>query len=61
MRRDDADRDATAFFRGLFEGSLPYRLVHESRITSALFPWIPIHSSVGCPVFVFERIDPVHR
>jgi hypothetical protein len=57
MRRDDADADATNFFRALFEGRLPYRMVHESTIASSLFPRIGIHASVGCPMFVFERVD----
>jgi hypothetical protein len=57
MRRDDADADATRFFRGLFEGRLRYRLVHESRIASDVFPRVDLHASVGCPIFVFERED----
>jgi hypothetical protein len=57
MRRDDDDTDATTFFRALFDGRLPYRLVHESRFVSPLFPRIFLHGSVGCPVFVFERAD----
>lgn len=57
MRRDDANEDATAFFRGLFDGHLPYRLVHEARIRSTVFPPIGMHGSVGCPMFIFERND----
>jgi len=57
MRRDDANEDATTFFGGLFAGRLPYRLVHESRIASNVFPRISLHASVGCPMLVFERND----
>jgi hypothetical protein len=57
IRRDDANADATAFYRGLFGGRLPYRLAHESRIRSTVFPNVDIHASVGCPMYVFERID----
>jgi hypothetical protein len=57
IRRDDANADATAFFHGLFSGRLPYRLVHESRIESTVFPNVDIHASVGCPMYVFERTD----
>lgn len=53
QRADAADPDATGFFRGLFRGDLPYRLVHESRIRSFERSWM--HSSLGCPMFTFER------
>jgi len=53
QRADNADADATTFFRGLFHGELPYRLVHEARIRSFERSWM--HSSLGCPMFTFER------
>ena len=53
QRSDAADADATTFFRSLFQGELSYRLVHESRIRSFERSWL--HSSLGCPMFTFER------
>ena len=55
LRRDDADEDATTFFRGLFDHRFRYRLAHESRMTSALFEPVDLHASLGCKVWVFER------
>ena len=55
QRADAADPDATGFFRGLFHGDLPYRLVHESRIRAFERSWM--HSSLGCPMFTFERTE----
>lgn len=53
QRADAADPDATTFFRSLFHGDLSYRLVHEARIRSFERAWM--HSSLGCPMFTFER------
>ncbi len=58
-QQDDAENaDATALFQGLFHHRVPYRLAHESRVTSTLFPRIHLHASLGCRVFVFERETP---
>jgi hypothetical protein len=56
QRVDAADADATTFFRSLFHGDLSYRLVHEARIRSFERSWM--HSSLGCPMFTFERVEP---
>jgi len=56
QRADAADADATTFFRRLFHGDLAYRLVHESRIRSFERSWM--HSSLGCPMYTFERTAP---
>jgi hypothetical protein len=58
QREDAENADATAFFRGLFDHRWPYGLVHESRVTSTVFPRVHLHASLGCPVFVFERDRP---
>src|SRR5262249_7541643 len=54
QRADAADPDATTFFRRLFHDELPYRLVHEAKIRSFERSWM--HSSLGCPMFTFERV-----
>lgn len=53
QRTDAADADATTFFRDLFHERLRYKLVHESKITAFERSWM--HSSLGCPMFIFER------
>ena len=53
QRADAADPDATGFFRGLFRGDLQYHLVHEARIRAFERSWM--HSSLGCPMYTFER------
>jgi hypothetical protein len=57
QRADAADHDATTFFRELFHGTLSYRLVHEARIRAFERSWM--HSSLGCPMYTFERISSV--
>lgn len=54
QRADAADPDATTFFQRLFREELSYRRVHEARIRSFEHSWI--HSSLGCPMFTFERV-----
>jgi len=54
---DAADRDAVAFFRGLFAGARGYRLAHTSSLGSRLWSPIDYHASTSRTIWVFERQD----
>jgi hypothetical protein len=54
--RDAQDADATAFFGGLFEGRLGYRMVHDTKIKDGWFRPIEIHASLNCRTTTFERL-----
>ena len=49
------DADATRLFQALWAGQLAYHVVLEARVRSNIFPRAELHSSLGCPTFIFER------
>jgi 4-amino-4-deoxy-L-arabinose transferase-like glycosyltransferase len=51
------DQDGTPFFEGLFRGERGYRLVHVSDYDTRWFRRVDINASLGCSVYVFERIS----
>jgi hypothetical protein len=55
QRADAADPDATTFFRRLFKNELSYRVVNHAEITAFERSWM--HSSLGCPMYTFERVE----
>jgi len=55
LQRQFADTDARGYFTALYAGTLPYRLVHQSRYEAGLFPAMHIHESLDESVDIFER------
>lgn len=51
-----AKTGARAYFRQLYAGKLPYRLVHQSHYAPSFWPDVRIHESLGEPVQIFERL-----
>lgn len=49
------DRPAGDHFRDLLAEKLAYRIAHESRFESRIWPWVDIHVSTGQPVWILER------
>ena len=49
------DRPAGDHFRDLLAEKLAYRIAHESRFESRVWPWVDIHVSTGQPVWILER------
>lgn len=49
------DEASRAFFHGLAEGRIGYRLAHLSTLTSSVWPRYPIHSSTAEDIRIFER------
>jgi hypothetical protein len=49
------DQASRAFFHGLAEGTIGYRLAHLSTEASSVWPRYPIHSSTAEDIRVFER------
>jgi hypothetical protein len=48
---------ARAYFRQLYAGRLPYRLVHQSVYDLGIWPMVRIHESLGETIQVFERVS----
>jgi len=48
--------DARRFFIALKLGELPYRLAHESRYVSPVWPVVQLHESTGESIRIFERV-----
>ena len=55
LQRQYADRDARGYFTALYAGTLPYRLVHQSRYEVGMFPAVHIHESLDETIDIFER------
>ena len=55
LQRQYADSDARDYFRQLYAGALPYRLVHQSRYDGQRFPALHIHESLDEGIDIFER------
>jgi hypothetical protein len=56
QRQSLADQDATSFMLALFDGDAGYAVAHVSRYEgSALLPQHPLHASLACEVWIFER------
>ena len=58
QRKSLADIDATNHIRGLFAGTAGYDVVHTARYEGHLLPLLPprpLHASLACDVFIFER------
>jgi len=47
---------ARNYFRGLFEGKLPYRLAHKSAYAPGFWPSVDGYESLAQTVFIFERV-----
>ena len=51
-----ADSDATSYFGALFAERAGYRVAHVAVFQgSRWFPPRPLHASLACDVFIFER------
>jgi hypothetical protein len=56
QRQALADVDATQHMRALFAGTAGYGVAHLARYTGTpLFPPHPLHASLACDVWIFER------
>jgi hypothetical protein len=57
QRMSLADADATNHMRALFAGAAGYAVAHVSHYEGhpPLLPPRPLHASLACDVFVFER------
>jgi hypothetical protein len=57
QRASSADTDATSHMRSLFAEEAGYRLAHFSRYEGhrPLLPPHPLHASLACDIWVFER------
>ena len=51
-QHDEATR---AYFQGLRDGTLGYRMAHAARFSSAIWPRYDIHSSCGKEILIFRR------
>lgn len=47
---------ARAYFRQLYQGKLPYRLVHQSVYDPGFWPVVHLHESLGETIQIFERV-----
>ena len=47
---------ARHYFVALFEGKLPYHLVHKSQYVAGIWPSVTAYESLAQTIFVFERI-----
>ena len=48
---------ARAYFHQLYDGRLPYRLVHQSVYDPGIWPMVRLHESLGETIQIFERVS----
>jgi hypothetical protein len=51
------DDDSRSYYRALRGGHLRYRFAHVSDYHSRIWPRLDVHASLGCPIWIFQRIE----